>query len=586
MAIIVAVASVLILGAAAFTVDLGMQRVVRSDMQSVADVVALDMARQLGVSSGVPGGGVGAGWNAALKSSIDRQSDTLGHSAATPPSPGWACNAALCALATPGWTDGNGLFTTTDPGLTTYDAVQVVASADVRFSLHPGEGSAERSAVAQTVKNACFSVDSYAAQLMSGNSAILGPITKLLGTNLDTTVLSSSGIATTSLDALSFLTVLGAQVGVGSTDQLLTTNVTAAQVLTAEATALSQQDAADGALQALQSQFIAHLGSLTNQQPIQVGELVGLQQGGSAALGASLNAFDLAMSTVYVANGTNAISLPATAVTLPAGLGSADLRAYVVQGPQTACGTDSASASNMPSGATATTAQTRIELSATVAPALVNNVLTSVTGLVGSLASGLVGGTTLSISSLGPLTVDVGLAQATGTLREIVCSGATPTGLKVDESAQLAPLTVRIPLTVSSTTTSGLLSLGGSSTSTASVVVTASTVPSTTTVTSALLHVPGDYDKGAAGPTAGLGSVANLSVDASAVTSGASLVNSLFGTVQQLANSVISPLLSSVLPPLASGLTTALQNLAGVTLGGTTFTPLRTPSCGQPVLVH
>ncbi|UMG91066.1 pilus assembly protein TadG-related protein [Nocardioides sp. TF02-7] len=47
VAVLVALLMPLVLVAGAFAVDLGLQRVARSDMQTLADVVALDLAREL-----------------------------------------------------------------------------------------------------------------------------------------------------------------------------------------------------------------------------------------------------------------------------------------------------------------------------------------------------------------------------------------------------------------------------------------------------------------------------------------------------------------------------------------------------------
>lgn len=341
VAIVVAIVAVLILGAAAFTVDLGMQRVVRTDMQSTADTASLDMARAL-ANGVVPGS---SGWTQALSSSISGDSTTLGHADALPA--GWdsstsVCNAKLCAQATPGYLDADSQFTTTPPaGASSYNAVRVTAAAAVDRELGSvfGSGSlpATRTAVAATQSGACYQVGSFALGVAT-NPSILAAI---VGDTAAARVLDSNGLATASVSLLG----LAAQLGAVTPEQLLAIpNLTIGSVLTASAAVLtragdtSSVNAADQLLQ-----LKTDLGSLAST-PTHLGQLLALGQGDTSALDADIDVLDLVTGSAIAANGVNGVSVPGLTLVVPT-LGTLTAKLYLTAPPVIGCnGGDATSA--------------------------------------------------------------------------------------------------------------------------------------------------------------------------------------------------------------------------------------------------
>lgn len=539
VAIVVAIASVLILGAAAFTVDLGMQRVVRSDMQAVADVVSLDMARQLGVTSGAPGAGVSSGWGSALKSSIDRQSDTLGHSPATPPSSAWTCNADLCARATPGWADRNGTFTTTNPGgLTSYNAVKVDATASVAFQLHGGNGSATRSAVANTQDGACFAIGSYAARLNTGSSPILGPLLTSLGSNVSLAAADYNGLASTNV---SLVDLLGVSVGAGTLGSLIDGHqlLSIKDYYLAVATALQKESGQTAQVDLLTS-IAASLPVDAVELP--VGDLLNLGTGGaSSGLDAMLNVYDLVTAGALVAEGQDghAVDVPSVGVNLPP-LTSVNASASIISPPTTGCGRKNvASASNS-------------AISVKLATGLADLKLPDGSKLTGVDLSGT-----------------VKVAAATGTLTDVRCN---PDGITVNVSSKdgvtgLVTVDLKLDINLAGVISGPIAIRGASSTSGDAVVNIAN----------------GDYSVPASLQNNALG-LPSLAVD----TSGLKAVGGLV-PVGTILGWLLDPLLKGLVNPVINGLGAALQpvlNSLGIDVSGADVFARPTPKCGDPRLIH
>lgn len=583
----------------AFAIDIGMQRVARRDAQATADTVALDAGRALvacakAVNGVIPSqSSIDACVSDAAAKSVALDAGSLGKDQQIAVKAGyvgasttWISNQALGC----GGSASNTYFTYPTPSGQTANAVLVTVSSNVDFGLARSMGFSQggvcRSAIGSAYRNACMTMDSYAAQLKSGNSAVLGPLLKILGTNIDTTVLSSSGLLTSNIDVLKFLGVLQTQLGVGSTDQVLVTQVTAAQVIAAEATALSNSD---GTLSAAASALNSQIGAaISSTQKFSVGDLLGITQGDGSALGATFNAFDVAAGAVQLANGTTPLALSLSSSNL-AGLG-----ASVVVGsrPTRVC---------LGQG-TKTMGQTTANISADLNGGLTGAVTNLANGLSG-LLSGVLGGlggvfgldtyAAPQITFPAPVTAAVSLAQASGKVTALNCAGATPQSITAWEQSSLVPATITVPLTVTVKHTWGFLGSSSENLIT-KLLITISTQPSPAQSQTGTLNVPGDYETGVAGPSGNL-SVNSLQVSSIVIsgndavdTHGKALVGDLLGglssVINALNNSLITPLENAVVSPLLSAVTSALNSLLGVNIAGSTYTPLRTPSCGSPVL--
>ncbi|WP_232677828.1 pilus assembly protein TadG-related protein [Nocardioides sp. R-C-SC26] len=574
-----------VLPVASYAVDIGMQRMARGDAQTLADAAAQDAARALGTGTTSV-----SALTAIAQATVNASRGMVGSDAPTVVvhtgnlSNTFVGDQSLGCGASP----YNAYFTAAPVGATP-TAVLVTISNRVDFSLVSGGGSVCRSAIARAYKTACMMMDSYAARLASGEGAVLGPITRILGTNIDLTALSSSGILSADLDVLNFLNILKTQLNVGTVDQLLTTQVTAAQVIAAQVEALTRSGTT-GAAQAnvLTSQIGAHVGPLLDR--FTVGTLLGISQGGQAALGTTVNALDLATAAVQLANGTRPITIAATGqnltgLSLGVTVGSKPTRVCLGDGKRT---------------------MEQIAVTATAdinAPGTLTSGLTNLVNALNGLLSGVLGllGTLLGTDtydlpqvSLGKVSATISLGSASGTVNSLSCNGRTPTSMSVTQGASLAPATVRIPLIIRETRNyGGFLGIGRQhETVTSTLTIALTTVPSTEKTTAATLLVPGDYGKVKQGPNGDL-SVGNVQINTTMQTdgqfsNGRPLVNQMLSSLNSVVNAVqtnlLGPLTTTIVNPLLTAVTNAVRAQLGLTIAGSTFTALPTPSCGTPAL--
>lgn len=561
----------------ALAVDIGQQRIARKDVQAIADTAALDAVRSITASS------TDATVKAAAVSSAASDKGALGNATVDArlgylaPTATWASNQALGCDGT--YTDS--YFTYPAPA-SKANAVLVVVRGTVSFGLGgvvgTRSGTVCRSSIAAVADpTACFSVDSYAAQLKSGNSLVLGPLLGLLGSDVNLTAISSSGIATTNVDVLSFLNALKADLNLGSVDQVLTTNITVNQLLAAEVEALSKAGTTTAAVvTVLNQQLIARLGHLPTNLPFTLASLLNLSQGAGSAVGAQINALDLAMAALNLANGTHALDLSVGTAS-----GIADLSAHVtvIQKPQLTCGGV---------GTTATTPQIQLTATGSITGGNLVSGLVDVVGatlsLVSCLTSVVTGHCQWISAAVDPFSITASVASATGKLSSIQCNGSTAAGIKVAESSALAPITISLPITISYVDKN--IYTGTITTKSTTLTATVSTAPAQPAGTTGSFTLPGDYNQAKAGPSGNL-SIDHLSVDTQVTGDQYGLLGGLLGatsTVVNGVNSVLGGIESTVLTPLLSVLTSALHSLIGLDLAGSSFTVVPPTTCRAPQL--
>ncbi|WP_167736660.1 pilus assembly protein TadG-related protein [Nocardioides sp. 1609] len=181
IAIVAAAVMVVVLGVAAFVVDLGMQRVARQDLQALADVVALDLARMLDgerTAGQVEGGSPSLA--AALQASRARNDDDV---------VGDEDELVLTAtlLVEDPRPDAPSPWRTADDDEVP-DAVRVVASTEVAFGFAAvvgvDTGGASRESVAAAESSACFHVGSFTAAVERANPSTAATLDALLGLTL------------------------------------------------------------------------------------------------------------------------------------------------------------------------------------------------------------------------------------------------------------------------------------------------------------------------------------------------------------------------------------------------------------------
>jgi uncharacterized membrane protein len=311
---------------AALAVDIGVQRVARTDMQSLADMVALDLAR------GLDGKTTAAQWAAKTPSlqqraeaSRDRNDTTVGH----PPTVAAEIGTfdALTSTFTP-------LPSTSD---VVPNAVRVGASTEVDFYFAKGAGGAGAgsggtgaTAIAQASTTACFQLGSWAATLDPSASSLFGDMLKPLLGSSTLTAVGYNGLASTRLSLLDL--VKTDYIGVGTVNELLTmNNLTVAKLYRASAQVL----AAHGKTAEAQV-FNLAAGSVVAPTTIDAGKLFGLSTSGDAALQTQFNALDILLGAAFLANGTNALDVDNLQTSL-ASVGVTSSTLKIIERPQRAC---------------------------------------------------------------------------------------------------------------------------------------------------------------------------------------------------------------------------------------------------------
>jgi uncharacterized membrane protein len=533
---------------AAFAIDIGMQRVVRRDMQSLADIVALDLVRELDGTRTL--GDLTPLMPDLAAASQARNAGTLGD---------------VPELEVElGKTDTSGDFVALTAESAIPTAVRVTAETSVGFAFVPGSGSANRSAVAKVEAGACFKLGSYALAVSSGDSALLHPlINEALGSNLDLQALGYNGLADVSVSLFDLLHVPG--ISVLDTDNLADIQpVTMNSFMLAVAQVLS--DNGDTANAEILETLAVNAGSLGN---VNLGDLVYVAQGNESALETQLNVLDLVTGAIFLANGSG-LDVEDLGLNLPL-IGSVTGDLDIIQSPQQKCG---------PVGTEVSTAQVNAQLTAQLAGLTLPNIL---------------GLTQVGITAPQATTVTLSLAGADGTLTDVQCE--PDDSITVHVTSSLTSLALAAHVTVTARVQLNLpfpLNLS----------VVQLTLPYTITINAneedsaggdhTVEMPPYDVAHPTGTGTLGLSDVtANVSLDSNwtATLLGGlnvkGLAQPLLGGVLPL---VLSGVTTSVVQPLAQGLDEVLigpiQTQLGLQVAGADlFAVEPEPRCGEPRLV-
>jgi uncharacterized membrane protein len=309
---------------ASWVIDIGGDRIVRRDMQAVADVVALDLARSLdgraasaytGYSATAPSSTLLATEAAA---SLDRQSGLIARPDTI------TVRLAMANTQTGAfirWADAGDIP----------NAVRAYVTGSSAFRLVPGttrSSNLQRSALAVIGQPlVCVSAGATLADLTPGGTLdlLLG---RLIGIDR-LSIVSPSGVA--SLSAQIPLGNLATQLGVGTVEQMATLNVTGRGFLQAAATVLSNNG--DVAAAAVMNAIAARVNG-TNT--FSVGSILSLNTGKGSAFGLKQEAYGLAEAVIEVSNMNNFVDLGVPAGV--SGLLPLTFRAKIIQAPQIACG--------------------------------------------------------------------------------------------------------------------------------------------------------------------------------------------------------------------------------------------------------
>lgn len=506
---------------AAFAVDIGVQRVARRDMQAVADMVALDLARDLDGRSYAqlyPG----------LQARADR-SAARNHHAGDPAVISAELGTVDPAAYDPLDQDAHFTPITSDAGGVP-NAVRVTATTSVAFSLAGGRGGASRSAIAQA-GTACFKLGSYALGLNSASSPLLNA---LIGGALGVGVLGYTGLANANVSLLG----LAAELGAGTTQELVDLdNLSLGDLYLAAARVLAEEGGDTADITLLNQLASLNIGSLPR---IAFGDLISLQPGADAALDTSVNLLDLVATSAFVANGENALAIPNLTVGVP-GIASVTGSLKIIQSPQQACG--------RVNQAVASTSQVKLEVALTLAPVNVLNIL--LLGLV---------------SAETKVVLNVDLAKAVGTLRRIQCGPGNPEGIDVEVASALSEIGLSVPTTVR------LFGLP-----IASITGGVGTTAAPVTGTAQIRVPPGRWDQAVSTGTGTILPGLNLSsLQGSLLGSPGIDLGLILGGLMDL---VITPIVNPLLANINNLLLRPLTDLLGIQLAGADVFGVPHPRC-------
>ena len=535
--------SVVLIGIAAFTVDLGQQRVARRDMQALADMVALDMSRLVdGTSKATIEGR--ASWAATRAESIARNSTTFGDDPEVTVTLG-SLNRETGAFTA--FTDGEDARVP--------NAVEVSATTSVGFSFLGGSGRAVRTAVGTNRKSACFQLGSYAAALDTDNS-LLAPLNQLIGADLQ--LLSYQGLTNADIS----ITEVGTELGVGGVDQLLNGSVTTGQFYAATIAALQMEggnEAAITALQLLQAQ-------VNLAEPFRLGDLVAIDPDADAALTTDLNLLDLIAGSALIADGQHAVSLPDLKASIPA-VAAVHSTLNVIQKASMACDDEAATQSQ----------------------------------LVGAV------GVDLKLPDLGlfkvtggaTLNVNLGNARGNLTTPGPSCNAGTlvdPDELNVALATALSTLSLSAPLHLVATIATGLPLVGNIRIAFDVNLSTSQPMPPASEIVP-LKIPPNDEVPKSVGAQVLLPAIAapiaiNLSVTnpggvlplATVLNLVSGLVNSTLSTTLGLVSNTILPIVTNLANSLYTEIIKPLTDLLGINVAGADVLAIKRPNCGAPEL--
>ncbi|MEA2828347.1 MAG: hypothetical protein QOG43_2786 [Actinomycetota bacterium] len=501
---------------ASFAIDLGTLAQDVRRVQLVADMVALDAVRALPSNP-----------TAMAQASAVRN--------------GFPYTDGQHALAVEWASTALGPFTSLPANLGSATVVRVTASS-VHRNLFPFVSSqpqtVSRAALSRIQPRAGFTIGSSLVTLNTSSSTLLN---SLMGQAVHGTVnlslVSWQGLASGTVGLSALQTQLASMgFSVGTVSQLLSANMTAAQLFQATASALTLGgDAANASL------FNTLRLAATSSVQMNLGGLIQVAQGSeNAALSSSVGLFQLVTGSALLINGTNTLSLSNAGITVP-GVASTALSLKVTELPQTYIG---------PVGGSVTTGQVDL----VVTPKIDVN-----------LSVGL------SLLRLtGDLPVRLTLGGATGTL-----SGATCTGITV--SADPQAVSGFAQLTSLRVSTLGLLPILDVGMTSFTPTIDGPAVPLSFSYPSEF--APPAFSKHAGSQPVGLqglttytsGTITLLGLIPLGLTSGSivsAVVGALPGLIGGVDTNVLTPLLTALGLDVGSADVTALKSALNCTVPG------------------
>lgn len=539
---IVALCMVFVIIGAAFGIDLGMLTAQKRKLQSVADLVALDVLRSINgtACNAIQSNGqtLVSNLNTAAVTSAQRNNFTVGGTNGLTVEPGI-------------WNAAAGSFSTFGPSCASNvngqpNAVRITAAGQTQYGFARVIGLASqnqnRSGIASRIGTVDFSLGSSLIDVNSSNSPLLNPLMNALlgtGNRVSASLVSYQGLANSTISLAALATQMG--LGLGSSSNLMNTSVSMSSLLSAASTVLANNgnSTAAATLANLAAASVAANSTLTTR----IGDLVKLASGTGSTADAQLNVFQLITGSAQIANGSNFVNIPG--LTLSTGLAGLTVQVQAIQ-PQQMC-----------IGFTLTTAppcstqQVTVKVTPTISPLNILG-LSQLVSVQGSI----------------PITITAGGATASPTA--INCDGS-PGGFTLGVSPQAGNISTSFSLTSS---VAGVL--GTSLTTTGTGVQTVSPTYSDPFTAPFPPGTPASTHNG------------NTTVGLNALTYGQTTVSaSLLGlglTTVQVYGANLATALSPILTPLDTQIVEPLIKLLGLDVGGADTSGLGM-HCTAPKLV-
>lgn len=560
------VTTTVLTGFASFAIDIGYQRMAARDMQAVADIVAMDMARNLNGNSTTTL--LSTSWNSAVSASLARQGDTLGDALSVR-----SCTASdvaartatlsvtgICAV--PGVLNADGTFSGSGSARATHVKVLTRTDVDYFLPVFAEGGAAPKSAIASAETLACFMLGSYAARVNAGDS-ILGPLLGAIDSDLNLSLLSYQGLAGADVR----LGSLATELGVGTVSELAGAQVTLGEFYLAMAHVLRSSGSS------VQADLLETLSAKVDGLELSVGDLLDLTTAGPAALDASFNALDLLAGSAQVANGDYGVAVPSLGVTLP-GVTNLSGNLHITERPKWKC-------SDEVTGTNAADAARSAQLDLNI-----DGTLVSLPNILGAVA------TTTGI--------DFGLtaASARGWLRDVSCGSGTssdPEGVTVDVQTGLLDAHLNVPIRIQ-----GNVAIGPLSVYRIDLNLLASTELNSADNTRSIdFTVPPDSYGQVKSTTNNALPMPSVSVGLDPSKTQSVRLLGLFGlpglelgpvvgVVSPILNAVTSQIVGPIITPVVSALNilvlTRIAPALGLKLGGADLALLPRPNCSSPAL--
>ncbi len=528
----------------AMAVDLGRQRNDRREMQSAADVIALDMAR-LANGRTIDEIALGDADNPATETALQASSDRNG------------IDRSKVVLQW-GLTDATGNFTPLFLGTDVPDTAQITASDVTDYFFQPGSGDVERIARAQYGAEALagFKVGSFGATVSPAQGTLLNTVvTPLLGSPAGFSALSYQGLAGAQVNVFE----LGNELGLLTPNEVLTQTVSFDDAVLASADVLERNgDSANATL--LRNSVTTEMQNMD----VQLSQFVDADTGGQGpGMSADINVLGMLTGAAFAAQCTpdpagfddcSGLSLPNVTANAPLVTSTSALK--VIQGPQYAYG---------PVGTSADTGQVQLSIDSTVGG---QNIGACVPSLLNAfcILNGL--GFVGNIAAVVRVDADVTLAGGRNTITDIGCTDPAADTLTIGSNTDLYD--VALTITVEFGKSNGIGALVGNSLG--SFTLTGST-SSINASDSELFTVPPDV-LGVTTRATGNGNVGLSGISLSA--SGSS--STVLGRVATLGvNFVMADVLSVLVNPLLTQIDnqilTPLANMVGVNVTGSDLTP-------------